>query len=112
MKIFFTTLIFLFSTALMSQNLDSVLRNHDTSVYDISNQGLKVLDGEWTWVGKNLSTDKLRMVVTKDKELIKIEDVVEIEFKKSRKNNIEDIKDLVLMSRLVPQKDFRAIIIR
>lgn len=96
----------------MSQNLDNILRSYDTSTYDMRNQGFKVLDGEWTWVGKNLDADKLRMVVTKSAELVKMEDVVEIEFQKEQGQSIDEIKNLILSRKLIPRKDFKALIIK
>ncbi|MFZ8934906.1 MAG: hypothetical protein ACO20H_01580 [Bacteriovoracaceae bacterium] len=112
MKNLIILFILLFTSSVMSQNLDNILRSYDTSTYDMRNQGFKVLDGEWTWVGKNLDADKLRMVVTKSAELVKMEDVVEIEFQKEQGQSIDEIKNLILSRKLIPRKDFKALIIK
>ncbi len=111
MKFLIVTFLILSSGLLQARGIHAVLDRYDTSVEDLGYQGYKVLDGEWTWVGKKLDVDKLRMILTK-KELVKMEDVVELEFKSEQDRFIENIKALKLRNKTISNKAFEAVIIK
>ncbi len=94
----------------VGQEVLRVLAKHHVDVNELRGQGLKVLAGEVTGVGKSINLDRIEMLVTK-KKLFKMNSLSHVEYiHPSAAKALKDVKHMEFDQNILSPNQVKAII--
>jgi uncharacterized protein (UPF0548 family) len=112
MTFFFVLISFAGEVTGVGRQALQVLRQHNMSIAELRQAGLKVHLGEVTGVGKRIHLDQVEMVVSKNK-VFKMRELSHVEFKNpSQARSLNDVVHLEFDRAKVRIKDIGAVVAR
>ena len=99
--------------SLSMKEIRTILKNNGLNLNQLKNQGLKLLKGEWTWVGKKVGIEDVRMLITK-RSLVRMNDVSGINYQDNslRPPTLNDVESFTFNNKEIPVENIKALIVK